>query len=990
MAVFSSSLPKTNLQIENNLYDIVKNVPQASVAHISSCNENSDYTEFQHKTDKFFEPKKKSRLKVRTIRDVRREYEKYVYTYLKDDLEKQKNLLFKKIESGSAGDDDTVDIAKKILQSDQPKLRSTWFMITKVNPLRNRYSVQYAFWNGIKIRLSGSKGGSDKFKWKYDISQNNKCLKRTSKYKQRKQNYLLKSSLFSNFKPGPLSKKCILDKSYQKWTIGEATLVELPRVSLVIKSKYNSALDVSILKYIEDLPDENGKLNENWTNFALSALGTSINGSVAQKTGNSDFNFELKYKNEQKFLMTRRDVNTFRQDYETESTNKQMKLQEANDREISAIVEELVRATEISINQDQFFVKDEEEPSIAFCWELYGNVVKSKDTGKLQSFETNSENENLLAQAQSEQKIFIRRNLNISFGDEKDDNDICLILPNKNDSDIMDDPSEKHFCNNKSKETDVLIPDNSEVKPFSRWFFMTIEDDFDELQFVEKGFFVKYENIIKAIDVARSMKKTVRLSGLKCKGENNNPQFGIYALSDMEKLCVFVGPYDENEKLGMETIKGHRTYTSTRKTRGSWLITKKIDNFKVIENPMSFWPRTTSNINQNDNSYSESNCKGEIKRVEAVEQNLKEISNINSVDKKMIDNEHNKTPMPPAKTSPEKPLKVVKPITIRKTDELFQIKNGPVSLLKKSNSIPPKIIINKNALTSKIYLNKNQIMKPFFKTVPKNSISNRSLLLPKINKERGMLILKPEEINKKHADNKLAYCNEQLPTNCPKNNEAPDRESLLVENKSSKKTHSYSNDVLVISDDDDACVNFEPEKWKDVWIEISSIPNFGYLRGKKNEKNEISFQFPGFRFSEFYNEKEAFQMLNKILCRKVYLPKSLHLDWCVLKSVKELKGKKIVKEEDFSPDLGLRGKWFTDADKAVTPYEGLSPKEAGPHEPLRFGRGRVSLHDQIRESRPSTAMTEENVANVKHSIEENQRITYEEIRGHFGIVTSEI
>lgn len=55
-----------------------------------------------------------------------------------------------------------------------------------------------------------------------------------------------------------------------------------------------------------------------------------------------------------------------------------------------------------------------------------------------------------------------------------------------------------------------------------------------------------------------------------------------------------------------------------------------------------------------------------------------------------------------------------------------------------------------------------------------------------------------------------------------------------------------------------------------------------------------------------------------------------------------------------------------------------------------FNRGRVSLCDEIREGRPSTATTEENVATVRLLIEENRRITYEEIRGHLGIGMSQI
>lgn len=55
-----------------------------------------------------------------------------------------------------------------------------------------------------------------------------------------------------------------------------------------------------------------------------------------------------------------------------------------------------------------------------------------------------------------------------------------------------------------------------------------------------------------------------------------------------------------------------------------------------------------------------------------------------------------------------------------------------------------------------------------------------------------------------------------------------------------------------------------------------------------------------------------------------------------------------------------------------------------------FNRGRVSLDDEFREGRPSTAVTEENVAAVRRLIEENRRITYDEIRGQLGIGMSQI
>ncbi|GBP71767.1 hypothetical protein EVAR_58864_1 [Eumeta japonica] len=47
--------------------------------------------------------------------------------------------------------------------------------------------------------------------------------------------------------------------------------------------------------------------------------------------------------------------------------------------------------------------------------------------------------------------------------------------------------------------------------------------------------------------------------------------------------------------------------------------------------------------------------------------------------------------------------------------------------------------------------------------------------------------------------------------------------------------------------------------------------------------------------------------------------------------------------------------------------------------------GRLSLLDEICESRPSTTITEENATTVRQLIEENRRIIYEEIRGHLEI-----
>lgn len=47
--------------------------------------------------------------------------------------------------------------------------------------------------------------------------------------------------------------------------------------------------------------------------------------------------------------------------------------------------------------------------------------------------------------------------------------------------------------------------------------------------------------------------------------------------------------------------------------------------------------------------------------------------------------------------------------------------------------------------------------------------------------------------------------------------------------------------------------------------------------------------------------------------------------------------------------------------------------------------GRVSLYNEIREDRPSTGITEENVIIVGLLFKENRRITYENFQGYFPI-----
>ncbi|GBP39549.1 Putative uncharacterized protein FLJ37770 [Eumeta japonica] len=54
-----------------------------------------------------------------------------------------------------------------------------------------------------------------------------------------------------------------------------------------------------------------------------------------------------------------------------------------------------------------------------------------------------------------------------------------------------------------------------------------------------------------------------------------------------------------------------------------------------------------------------------------------------------------------------------------------------------------------------------------------------------------------------------------------------------------------------------------------------------------------------------------------------------------------------------------------------------------------FDRGRVSLRDEIREGRPSAAITEENVATVRQLIEENRISPMKSFEDIWGLVRAE-
>lgn len=1392
--VFYSDITRSDKHIHNNLYDLVKVKRAVPIVHKEE-NQRLPNCYFEPKVDKHYVPKKKSRFKVKTVRDIRNLFEKDIFSYLPQELEKQQSFLLRKITGGSSKNENTKALCKNMLNGDKFISRSAWQMLTNLNPEGHTHNVQYVLWRGKKIRVNGSKGGKTKFLCNYDLSKRKVCTRKESNILIADcKKGLLRNSLAVKFKPGPLTKKVGLDNSYQKYNVGSAELINLPKPGLEIQPTYGVTMEPRISNFLQNLREVDGSISKTWAELATSVLGTVRNQELVQNE-ESSVTFELKYKCDQNRLLMRRGVmtssNKINSDNDIHQISNLLTGPIEVPLEIETIVNKLLDAVEISLQQDNLYTaiddtskqipndcfkndvnnapvkekivkrkygeldrldvtvirlpdapqeKDIPKCSYSFCTlgcicASLQSVYNLKDhCGRVEcmfqctcdfskfkithTFENNSSgllpglvnlnNKNNLRLSKEEMKfhqtvvvtgeksillkskkrnwktskrygefysnmclksglktqpilsivdvkincvniepwcmvhnlykcfckgMFTENSLSSKNLEEKELNDttaddgkqsysdvdnvacsekkplkraksdsisndnnakrlsvsdssdmkeiefissygekkcsrstpykgrkyidsyysatnykiaeleknddtlrnrmLSLINANKSedrqnvqyaskvkeqreanakkgdrnknknvknnnkypvsdekrttetenkemsyyidrcnalnvnkekkykrsssptkfaldsqtittanlgsrsgktkliawieesykhckerfdsglvkntldapkhgkvalypwsfilsryrdrknffmiskqgpyrifmavesnneffrnctniddirfadlhkypltiknlltnatndlktefcilcglshcweligsvskvnnsegsgaeykpesksicDSLLMsDNESPEHNMDNSDNEAaptikseeleEKSITDSNSNSGNSKWFVMTVENDFSEIQFHKRGFFVKYESILKAINVARLSGKTVRLSAQTCAEMNSCPQFGIYAIPDSSEHCVFVGPYDTSECLGIDTVRALvDVRKSTNVTRGVWITTKTDDNVKVIENPLGFMP-------PKDGS-------GDTVIVSLPRDETVQSSSDNSLIKASKSNV----------TVSEKTniTKKVKPIKIRKTDGFYHLTSK--DLLKKINKSQLlqtkdtllKNVLNKteSAVLTPLYLPSSSVTLPSL--LKKTTITNRALcsaeppplieykkpvaeIAPQIKivevyseasatitpvklPERGMFILKPEEINKRLMENKLDCTTSALPMQ--KVGEIDqDIENFLA---TSAEYIPPNAEIFEISDDDED--NSSHIVWKDVWIECKNIENLGFIKGRLNAEHELSFEFPGFKFTDFYSEEEAFTKINQ-------------------------------------------------------------------------------------------------------------------------------
>lgn len=1355
--VISSNITRSFNKQNDELYELLRVEPAEPIP--VACVKS--YTcDFRPRNDKLYIPKRKSRNRVKTVRDIRNLFEKDVLSELPAELEKQQNYILRKIKGGSLKEDKIVCIAKKMLNSDTPLTKLSWQMLMNINPEGCTNSMQYVLWNGKSIRVNGSRGGKSKFICKYDLGAKRtfKSISALKKMDANKKKGLLQNSLSVNFKPGPLTYKKKLDKSYQKHHVGHIDVVNLPRPGLEIQPLYGSALEPTISSFVNKLRDENGTISQKWAEFAVSVLGSTNGSSICQKNQDRPVTFDLGYKNDQTRLLMRRDLETYCDDRKNEDnlekgfserlTEKASSVEIMND--VRNIMNDLLNAVEININQNDMFTEEDEiredcqidqppnnnnkeklkrkyleldrldvtvirltenesgtentktcknsycalgcvcnslestlilkkhcgridcmfeckcdfskfamNDSLNDCPDLipglfnlnndikctlskeeqkfhqtvivsgdksillksskrnckstkkyadfYHNLpLKSKtnvkpiltiiapklncknieplcmvhnlykcfckgrftesilnevidddsnirfdisDEGdkvnihdekkrnkgdhflktnqtsteretldkvyeidsddetyssarvkpyegrkysdgyylaansKIQEMEVNDtklrkrllsivgnscdnseqnaintedntiENNELVPRKEETHKSPIKSNpptsskilmidectsdrqiaskpklvawLETSYQQYKRRLDMgimtnaleppkkgkvalypwdfilkryserknlflvsksapfrifmavnsknplfenCINIDDIRFADLNKYPTtvknlltntnnmKDYFCilygynycwefigtvtkvteqkdsageetktvqeqdiSSTTNEISSLVdfdasnssssaleptesePENTPKK--SKWFIMTVEDDFTEIQFYNRGFFVTFKSIIKAINVARLSGKTVRLTSQVCaNNDGDGTQFGIYAIPNANEYCVFIGPYEVNEPLGVETIKSMSNVGNRKKTRGVWITTDKVDNLKVIDNPLSFIPSSKAE-----------NCIN----VESLEKNVNISLQLNSnenadtekVDPVKLDISANK--------SPKNKLKVVKPIKIRKSNGFYHLGSNSilttVSVLKSPTQLPglvggpTKTYIIKPSTSSTNLTEKpvttdssSAILSPLILTGPESqalttsqlplasvigATANRGVKRPvaevapqiKISavysefdpekniepkrREGGMFILKPEEINQRLVidGNKSPKAGSSTYANNEDQEIAMDIEHFL---DTSTVCPAPDSEAYVISDDED--LEPIPEKEvKEIFIECTNIEHLGAIRGEMDSTKGVRFEFPGFKISDFYEPAEVFTKINQ-------------------------------------------------------------------------------------------------------------------------------
>lgn len=357
-------MARLKIDFQNDLYDLLKieNIP---TEYKYEKTDISPSFEFIPKSDKQYVPNIKIKKRVKTVADIRREYEKYVCDYIYTDLDALKNTLYKRIRNGSRNNNDIVKLCENILKSDEPLSRTIWQILTNLNPKKYKYSTQYIMYKGQKVRICGSIGGNKEYlTYSRTVTSDHQDFSNKMYNKQKIKRNMLRSSLSIRFKPGPLSRKIQLDESYQKNYMGHVQLQKLPDIILEVNPTYGINAEPVMSKYLGTLRDERGVLSSNWIEFAVSAIGILKQNQPVQSNMDSIM-FKTKYKNDQNCLLMRPDKYVYEKGSKLKVTlNSKKKYRGDIERDVEKVMHDMLNTVEISINQNDMFSNINEQHEI--------------------------------------------------------------------------------------------------------------------------------------------------------------------------------------------------------------------------------------------------------------------------------------------------------------------------------------------------------------------------------------------------------------------------------------------------------------------------------------------------------------------------------------------------------------------------------------------------------------------------------------------------
>lgn len=191
-----------------------------------------------------------------------------------------------------------------------PLNRFSWKVMQKLNIAASKFPQQFLKIRGHDILLSGNLGGNIKdleFKTTVKKKKNNKKPEVTAKKKIKKfskppQKRMLLSHINYNLKPGPLSKKPLLNRCTQMG-LGDIQLIKLPRVKLEISPSVGIPLDINICKCLKHVRDSDGFIDALWANFA-----TSVVQSQMTEESKASHSFIIPYENNRSRVLMRKDL----------------------------------------------------------------------------------------------------------------------------------------------------------------------------------------------------------------------------------------------------------------------------------------------------------------------------------------------------------------------------------------------------------------------------------------------------------------------------------------------------------------------------------------------------------------------------------------------------------------------------------------------------------------------------------------------------------